>query len=1803
MINPQKAVEWYKNKYPVLSSNKSDYDIYDEIKNKYSEYEYPTDNPFQIKAELNVPKIEELEEKNNPGFIEKVLTANLANAYAGDSDWWAEAYNKSIAGTIYEIKHGTPKYEVDEIDRAWYDEAGQFFVGLMSPIDVLTFFGSGGIGSIAAKKVATEPLKRMAMSGLSKLAGDSTIKKAAATKFGRYLASCAAIESGVSLGTYGAAGAALQDQAQQSVEIKNGQRTERDYLQTTWAATKHGASSLALGSAAGYVTKGLMAPKFAKAKLSTDASFANKITKLTMNPAGQVIAEGSVFGTGQVAERALMGEDIDMDDFLSSIFMNTAVVGGLRASTKVLRIGQDDVSRYKAARNDFYRGIVDPKTGKPVKGLYKDINNNERQSSVAKEIESLKSVEKSFTDMNEVAPREILDRLAKLETEAEVSSIVYDTFEKNLKDYNDLLTEFNGKDIKKLPKKTQVKLLKEAGLINNVMYEFFTDMQANRELGYQAYKGDFAKDKPLTDIHKKQIDKMVDNKVAEYKDVNEMLNAGALNEVESLNKMKKVYGDGFEVSVLKIGEGNFEPILKTPEGSKIKLAEHFKGIKTEKEAKNIASGLNNVYKKVITGENVGINKALGITEKNVEYIPIDAITNKPQQRKSNLGIKYVKKRAFESQVKQLIKQGRAVKPEDVGAERGIDIADVSSTKNLIGEINEMAGDVTLALRDKIKADKIEAKKIEEAEFKRITPAAAFKTPEKFVSAVQHKVRVVSKQYKMNKLNLIEAIAKEADISEPKKFKLSMPEDKNMKDLQAFFVSLDKFKIGDYFERKEGLKRFDYISRIDKKSYIEKQITSGTQKQLLKNVIGVEDGNILKASTKQLKEYNDFLNNYKDMSVTQVDWVNTYESNKNIDTKAISFKNINKAGVFALGPVHEAISKIAPEVSNIMKTHFSIFNHNLEPYNRFIANVKKDTKGVGGKRKYKTMVEDGDFNIVSGKGEKYLQEITYIDNPKLSKKDMIALKRRKKFFENAIKEEWFKTVSSKKIDPQRKRLAGDSLAKKNEDGSYKYINLETTEGRVIEQYINHIQNGFGEKKYKQSIRQKLPQSISEYVIKENDIKWVSPDKIYMPDILTEAGRNFVVKKNIKGLAKKIATEEAKRKYGKRFTEDKIYEEKIYEKALEEAGNNYNSYFIDGKVWGLNKHFKPKTFLQEPFTTNEKGKLVRTYETAFEKTTVPQARSMSKDYATMETAPSYADLKGVNKKSFHNDIKNKLKKRGIKKIDIDWILGEADKQLGFVNREGHLDILFKPVEWYARAASQTILSFPTVGLKALMSGMSDALYAMRVRDIAKSFSKWIKKDSDSYNDALAANVLDIGTGIYTKKQMGDKFFGNLFKLSLMPRLDPLARQIVIGAGKHHQERQLKKIQNYPKNHQKYNAGYRTLKDFYFLSDKQISDYSKYETSKGVLSDKSLSDFNKARKMRDLDIINQKLNTYAHVNTQGSSADLFMPKFAAIKGVKPALIFKRFAYASSDNTIRATKLAYKNKNPFKVIVGTTGKFVTGATMFSIYWNLLGVAMPEENSDWWQRVKTTLWRGEFLGIFGDIFNPYNNGMKYSLTPAIASHMNSVMLEVGQLIEGKSTVSQMGDGLARRTFSVYNNTQKIINRRMNPLNRDKIRIKSLYSQFEEEVLKKPNVQAESSERTPYYKGLESALYLGTEEEYAKQLAATYIAVTHDYVRLGYSWNQATKKANTILKTKFTTMNPNKASLFKSSKEAKMNSLKFINWLQKHPDAKDLTKRLFEIEAEYKVKLEKYNSRVSHYWSKLNIKDLIADFDWTQTKY
>ena len=103
MINPQKAVEWYRNKYG--ESKGSDGEVYEYLQRKYPQYEYPDDNPYVTKQPVSIPEYEE----QNPALWEKILTSGFSDNYAEDSEWWANAYNKSMAGTVYEIINGNSK--------------------------------------------------------------------------------------------------------------------------------------------------------------------------------------------------------------------------------------------------------------------------------------------------------------------------------------------------------------------------------------------------------------------------------------------------------------------------------------------------------------------------------------------------------------------------------------------------------------------------------------------------------------------------------------------------------------------------------------------------------------------------------------------------------------------------------------------------------------------------------------------------------------------------------------------------------------------------------------------------------------------------------------------------------------------------------------------------------------------------------------------------------------------------------------------------------------------------------------------------------------------------------------------------------------------------------------------------------------------------------------------------------------------------------------------------------------------------------------------------------------------------------------------------------------------------------------------------------------------------------------------------------------------------------------------------------------------------------------------------------------
>jgi hypothetical protein len=170
MINPQKAIEWYKGRYG--GKNQSDYDIYEYLKQKYPTFDYP-ENPFQELKKESTPSYEE----QDPSGWRKLLTYGISDSYADDNKWMQQAYNKSTAGTIYEIMQGKKKYEDAGEAEGWWDEVGQFFVGLASPVDVVSFLGSGAIGGAAAKSLGKSTLKKWALTGSQEMMKKQAVKK------------------------------------------------------------------------------------------------------------------------------------------------------------------------------------------------------------------------------------------------------------------------------------------------------------------------------------------------------------------------------------------------------------------------------------------------------------------------------------------------------------------------------------------------------------------------------------------------------------------------------------------------------------------------------------------------------------------------------------------------------------------------------------------------------------------------------------------------------------------------------------------------------------------------------------------------------------------------------------------------------------------------------------------------------------------------------------------------------------------------------------------------------------------------------------------------------------------------------------------------------------------------------------------------------------------------------------------------------------------------------------------------------------------------------------------------------------------------------------------------------------------------------------------------------------------------------------------------------------------------------------------------------------------------------------------
>ena len=287
-----------------------------------------------------------------------------------------------------------------------------------------------------------------------------------------------------------------------------------------------------------------------------------------------------------------------------------------------------------------------------------------------------------------------------------------------------------------------------------------------------------------------------------------------------------------------------------------------------------------------------------------------------------------------------------------------------------------------------------------------------------------------------------------------------------------------------------------------------------------------------------------------------------------------------------------------------------------------------------------------------------------------------------------------------------------------------------------------------------------------------------------------------------------------------------------------------------------------------------------------------------------------------------------------------------------------------------------------------------------------------------------------------------------------------------------------------------------------------------------------------------INDKLVTASHIFTQGSSVELFQPEVFSRPIFKHMVLYKRMAYCALYNTIVNMHTAKKTNSWFPLLTQMGfGSLFAGKALMQLNESLFGVDVPNENDPWWEQAFQTLWKGEFMGLASEIFNP-DRSLENLTNAAIIDNAILLGSQIVAVVDNTATGTQALDKYMKRTSAIYNNVRKVQERKLNPYNRGYLKFRELYKKYDEKF--KPDrggdIDISPMERTPYYKDFTTAFNQGTNEDFAKQYWSTWGQVFNDkfneYREKGLDYkvntNQAAEYADSILKQKLTILNPNK---------------------------------------------------------------------------
>ena len=1024
---------------------------------------------------------------------------------------------------------------------------------------------------------------------------------------------------------------------------------------------------------------------------------------------------------------------------------------------------------------------------------------------------------------------------------------------------------------------------------------------------------------------------------------------------------------------------------------------------------------------------------------------------------------------------------------------------------------------------------------------------------------------------IDKKILVNYIATRANIPEPSKFKLG-----NSKMTESDLVAFDRelsitpfnklLKLSDVGKRLESIQSVEAIERGS--------VNINDRANILK-LFGVKDGNIYSATSRQLSEYNAYLMKIKYPGQDNATAYLNEMKIQTLDKIPKEFKNVTglkrKAALLTM-PTHQVVGMLGlKDLQSRLLQHASIETRLQGKFTEgFEVNAKKIMKG-----KWEGLLGKGvRDNLFLSDYERYLD---LLNTNQLNASN-------KMFISKVFKSDFVIKKDNKFIKNPKYKTAKEGLQE------------NTKESQVVKEWIEYTELMEAELKSAARASFKNEAEYAEF-LKNGEIGWITKN-VYVPRIPTRQFLEAFPQHGgryhndlVQSTANKIAKEMAVKEHGPGATVEQIANK--MGDAMKVAESAVQDIYTFSEKKSSTRFIKSRNAQKLPEYINIDGKKIKVYETKYENVIKPYGLGMSKFIANIEMFPELTKLKSINVAGNRGsgDMKTLLGALKGNREWGSWIREQVEQQLGMVeSSKGLKNDVASAMDYGATVFAKTALGFPTSGGKNLILGQSMNMQSYYLRDYIRGLVK--ASGSDFQKMVRMSGATELGLRDI-KTVNTQKIWDGIFKLGLMKPTENANRYIAVATSKYEQARLIRTLSNPKESAKRIKKAENRLKDFYFLNDKQVGLLKKYGQNGLSGYEKSFGNsFEKAKIKRELMNIEQQLNTYAHINTQGAAMNLFQPGWAGGRIAKPLLLFKRMAYAASNNQVRNAQLAIKNKDFMKLSMMALTPVASGATIVGMYHYLLGTPMPNENSTWAEWVKQMFIRGEVFGLGSDVLRILEGeSAEFTIYPSLVNwglawvDLVKAPMEGGMFGEKTKTWEQSGKDFLSKTSSGYRGYINTMKRRgeKNKMYRTSMKGKMLWEDFNKEVF--PDERGPSvnfGQVSPFYRDFREVFYGGTTEEAAKQYIISIYALAGDIYRQKItsegkvikSYDEALKDAVSRFEGELTKLNPNPISFMdKITGEKEEKSMAWLEWLNKNPEkGKKYIKELYEAESMYKAK-------------------------------